>query len=849
MRHRWTNFSRGLWLVGPPETNPPQSLRRAKGAAPLRSLALRSRSGTLSFFALPAHSMTRYNDEYVIGHGTSLSKSVSRAIGSEVAITGSAVFDSTALTFVQMPPTTVGLGTVGVADYLFVAGGGDLKKVDPLFNSAANPVTEWGIDPPDISNASATLVTQTSAHADNLDAIGDGTVWVEGDGSDDFELQNDTTRFIEGTGSMRFLGVAKDTTVDARRTGISEDWSNIGGGVGSSPLEDYVQFAIRINRPKRLKAVSIMFDVDSPPVLLFNGKSFSRELKVRVVRKRRRRKLIGTGDIIRRKDERKFIKGKKDLPRDRSTQEFLTEDTIGVVRRKWTRVTIPKSTFDIGGNADPDSDWANVRGIRIEVETNKQGRVNVNFDDLKLVGGVGMQGDYQYNVTYKNSTTGTRSNPDLSNTITIKDIERQAVTLEDIPFSSDPQVDKVEIWRTLGNGEIFFKEQEQDNTDAGGGVIADFTSNVADYIGMFEGAANSLDPDLELPLDNTKPDDTFEDAVGPHVGRMWWARDTAAGKKGRVYYSPIGRAEAVDGFIDLASDEDETQKLVRWNEQLWCFTKRGLLRIVGNTEPFVFHEVWGAPGTDQPFSVVPSPEGILYLAKDGVRLFTGNESVLLAADDPLAPLFRGSTTDGFAVTFNGSAAAYGRSEYYLSDATDSTRTTLAVNTRTGAWRELGFPSKFLFYDQKANILFGRNIPATVGGVWHTRLTTAGNSFNVTTVATYLMIGTASSPAVGKAAVDDAQFLLPRDVTVTAIYVRLGSALTGSQTLDCNLNIDGSKDTTFTVTHDSTTGTLTSNTGSIAVNQDQLLALEFTFGGGLTTAAINSVVVVYEIIPE
>src|SRR3990170_2660669 len=102
-RVRWTNFSGGLWLTGPPEDNPDGTLRRATGVAPLRSIALRSRSGTLQYFALNAHSMTRFNDEYVMGVGTSLYKSASRAIGSEALIPapatgGPAALDGTPVT-------------------------------------------------------------------------------------------------------------------------------------------------------------------------------------------------------------------------------------------------------------------------------------------------------------------------------------------------------------------------------------------------------------------------------------------------------------------------------------------------------------------------------------------------------------------------------------------------------------------------------------------------------------------------------------------------------------------------------------------------------------------------------
>jgi hypothetical protein len=211
-----------------------------------------------------------------------------------------------------------------------------------------------------------------------------------------------------------------------------------------------------------------------------------------------------------------------------------------------------------------------------------------------MIGGTGMQGDYQYNITYKNSTTGTRSNPDLSNTVDVEDINRTGVTLDAIPLSTDSQVDKIEIWRTLGNGTRLFKCKEIANTEWGVGEgDQKTTDNVADYIGMFKGAASKLD-DEELPIDNLKPEDTYEDVAGPHVNRMWWSRDTAVdpdnslpAKAGRLYYSPKGRFEAVDGFIDVSGNDDAIQKIVVWDERLWAFTTSHVYEIKHDDEPFL----------------------------------------------------------------------------------------------------------------------------------------------------------------------------------------------------------------------------------------------------------------------
>ena len=166
-RIRWNNFSQGLWLVGPGEDNPQGSLRRAKGVYPLRTQAARSRSGTLSYFGVNAKSMTRFHDEYILGTSAgTLQRSVLRAVDSETAITGATVFDGTDLAFAQAPPTTFALDETSTAtDYLFVAGGGELRKISPAW-----AISEWGIAPPDSSSMTAVAVAEGVANYKVIDA-------------------------------------------------------------------------------------------------------------------------------------------------------------------------------------------------------------------------------------------------------------------------------------------------------------------------------------------------------------------------------------------------------------------------------------------------------------------------------------------------------------------------------------------------------------------------------------------------------------------------------------------------------------------------------------------------------
>ena len=870
-RIRWRDFSKGLWLVGPAEDTPDGHLRRAKGVAPLRSIALRSRSGTLQFFALAAHSMTRYNGEYVIGSSMNLYTSVARAIGSEVLITGPSgggptALDGTFLTFVQMPPTA------GKPDYLFVAGGGSLQKLGP---AASGPLTttptRWGISPPDYLNGGGAdtalaLNAQQSRIIDDLEDINDaGSDWNETGDDTAAVFANDAVRFTQGTASMRFE-IGKDKSVEATRN------FTLGGDAftPSAPLhefagpitsynEDFISFDIRINRPKHIKSIGIAFDADTSGGL-FRGKFFSRDLKVQVVRKAQRKRLVGTGDILRgervtnKQKERDFVTEMSDQLRDRSMAEFLGDDTIAVARRRWTRVTLPKVTFETSGDLTNDNtSWSAIRAVRVSMETNKLGGANVNWDKMRMLGGTGMLGDYQYEFTFKNSTTGTRSNPDLTvGALTIKDVQRQAVNITNIPQAplsgvADPQVDKIEIWRTLGNGEVFFRVTEV-NTVAGGGS-ASYTDTTADYIGMAEGAT-SIFEDVELPLDNIIPDPTFEDAVGPYLTRMWWTRDTASGKKGRVYFSPTARAEAVEGFIDIA-EEDVAQKLVIWNDQLWLFASKGVYRVEGTDQPFVLRPVFGAPGTIYSRSVAAAPEGLLCFSQDGVRLFDGLRSGILGEGvEPLAPIFRNGVTDGLG-PFAGIIGEYGRGEYYISDSTTAVgqalRTTLAVS-REGAWRNLGHPFNFLFYDVKSNILFGANTVNTVGDVSVIRSSTHTSTFTLSTANFHATPGGPARTGTSHTAVG---VRCPRAITITRLSAVISAAPAGDDTVTLKFAIGGVAQSgiSLLLTSASAINAAHTATGTVTVAQDDILTVTAEFANGGTSQAFRSIAFTYDIVPE
>lgn len=280
-------------------------------------------------------------------------------------------------------------------------------------------------------------------------------------------------------------------------------------------------------------------------------------------------------------------------------------------------------------------------------------------------------GVYTYYITHLNQSSGHRSNP--SPVAQINTTVNHENLLNNIPISLDSQVTAREIWRSVANGTLTFLLA----------VIADNTT-------LTYGDRNQDTLTAQqLPTDNAPPESTFEDCVGPFDGRMWWCRNTAIGTQGRVYFSPQGRPESVEGFLDVSNPDDATQKLSIWNG-LWVTTNRTVKRLVSTlTQPL---ETRGVPGTTKPFTVHPTPQGLLYESDEGVRLFNGVDSVLVSVN-ALGTLFQGVASENLSA-MSGVLAGYARDEYIISDETQA----LALNTRTSAWRDLGLGLRAVLYE-------------------------------------------------------------------------------------------------------------------------------------------------------
>jgi len=191
------DFSKGLHLGVPEDEVPQGALVRSRGIHPISRRSARSRFGGSLLHSVNAHSTFRYKDAWYYGVSTAF---YAGAISIKSSLGGSR------LATAKMGPTA------GVDDRLFIAGGGDLFKVDvstSIVNSSyiwtasgsgtneyyltATDTSDPGLDEPgtllvDDEAATAGTVGSLAAGAwdyGNNDTLGFNTIYIRlSDGTD-----------------------------------------------------------------------------------------------------------------------------------------------------------------------------------------------------------------------------------------------------------------------------------------------------------------------------------------------------------------------------------------------------------------------------------------------------------------------------------------------------------------------------------------------------------------------------------------------------------------------------------------------------------------------------------------
>jgi hypothetical protein len=460
---------------------------------------------------------------------------------------------------------------------------------------------------------------------------------------------------------------------------------------------DFIHFWLRVDQPKNLKEVRVMFDVD--PVTNdftqnYYWKGIEADLFTPVI------------DFVTTAKE-----GRDDGLRDSALDQAFEDDEFDssfdfeeITRgeQQWTEFYITKNQFQRVGS-DPN-DWSNVAAIRIVVEANECGPVVVHIDDGKMVGGVAYRlfgneefgSGYDWRYVYRNSSTGSIS--PLSPTDDPLTVERTRADVT-ITFSTDLQVDKIDIYRRGGElaAQWLFSDTIPNNT--GGGTVSFFD-------GLQDGDLGSIieTSQIEVPATAT--------VVAIHQNRAWL--DDSANPD-RLWYSRKLKIEEFEssGFIVASQGGDRVRRPFALNDQLYVFTDRSIERIVG-TAPSQFQPLaTGAQrGLFAKYAITHGASVIFFRAYDGIYAFGGSGRAEKLTEQ-IDPLFEGFAVEGF----NAIDGTQSDSErlgffdnrlFYAYTDTGATRREMVYDLLAQRWEPSDRPStSFLLLDDLGEFQSGR----------------------------------------------------------------------------------------------------------------------------------------------
>lgn len=314
---------------------------------------------------------------------------------------------------------------------------------------------------------------------------------------------------------------------------------------------------------------------------------------------------------------------------------------------EWTELQVRKSAFARYGT-DTSRSWANARGFRIGFLTNTLGTVSICLDDFKLRGGVGLEGDIKYTVTYRNSNTMARGNPPkdadgivLYTTAIAVNRQRVNLTISNVvqggaAHPGDSQIDTLMIYR---QGGVFATAVLVDE-------IADISASP--YTDSTSDATLVLSP-IQLELDNNIPPiGSTRVLFGPDAtghffllvdGYRLYISKPYEDRENRVENWPtLGFAVCADGSNKaLAGAADATQIRVWTGEH----TKN----VVGvGQDTFLPVTLDGTRGIVGQFAQTSGDGVFFFVSQDGIYSdIGGRQQKLTGAIDPF---FQGKTIDG-----------------------------------------------------------------------------------------------------------------------------------------------------------------------------------------------------------
>ena len=424
-----------LWLSGGRQPMPEGTLRRAVAVAPELTGSVMSRWGSTTLYPIPAISLFKWNGvryaydgAILYANGVSIQAAINTA-------TGASGFTGGKLTFITAPPQ------IGEQDYLFILGGGIKPfKIDPTGN-----VTLWGIvAPPNGATVQTGVADQTIVDNMQTDNTAD---WTHNANVSTLTFDTGDTSYLPG-GCYKVVATDGPWFITKAYSPALDLSQYFGGDL--SLQSDLISVYMSFRDPTKWEWIWLEFDVDDGTF----QKNYYR-LVIQLVATTSNVHAAGAAAIIIPDPER------------------------------WIQLAGAKAQFQRFG-VDVNKDWSNVVAARIEGGNSQDGLTRhalingfymyggfpLGIGPAALTGG----SEYQYAVTFGNSTTGSDSNPNgmqvqPDGTVNPNSpfVAQGSVLgpnfLKHLPLSTDAQVDNRKLWRTSAGGALFsYLDTIADNT-------------------------------------------------------------------------------------------------------------------------------------------------------------------------------------------------------------------------------------------------------------------------------------------------------------------------------------------------------------------------------------------------
>jgi hypothetical protein len=588
-----------------------------------------------------------------------------------------------------------------------------------------------GIVPP----SGVATVSTNSYSSKTIETFEDYTVWSETDPSAILTLSNEGTIKKVGTYSLKcaFSGAGQASIAENKTLDLTTF------GATSSADTDPIHIWVYSTAPENIGAMLLQFSIGDTsfnehyeksiaPSPVQPGVNFTSTIPQDANSAAFQTNLFNTyisNGVL--------IDASTGLPVDQGNAQDLANfqsATLEPGKNVWTEFKINKSDFLAALSTGTANGFASVKAIRISFDIT--GAVDIYFDDWTLLGGGTLQGtDYTWEYVYRNSTTGTVSNPSpaSANPTTAPNRNPVAVT---VAYSRDPQVDKIDIYRLGGTTTTYSFSGSVTNNPVAAGMTVVYTDNIADAL-----LGSSLESDNARPLN-------FAALVLHNETLFGWG--AAGDPPNAVRFSKRVYVEQwpTSYLLYVGSGSDKVVRLLSNGTQLFAVTLSQVYVIIGSDAASyqALSTGFNRGMDDNIFGLCKTPAGAAFAAYDGLYEYPTGRKL----SQPIDGVFHGLTINGITPINSGylsliRLAFYDNDihVYYPSGSATSNDAEMIFDTLYERWEPSTIAARTALAEKDTNILV---IGKTNGNIYQveTGTTDDGTAIAISLQTKFLDLG-------------------------------------------------------------------------------------------------------------